>query len=106
MREATAFDVEIEDDVISVSASIGVALFPQHAAEPHALLKLADEAMYAAKRNGKNTFCFYSATDRGTGSSAERESPASAERESSPSARRKKRTAGEPRSPGAATAER
>jgi diguanylate cyclase (GGDEF)-like protein len=34
------------------SASIGVALFPESASEPAALLRLADEAMYQAKRAG------------------------------------------------------
>jgi GGDEF domain-containing protein len=36
-----------------------VALFPQHADEPATLLKLADQAMYDAKRMGKNAFAFY-----------------------------------------------
>jgi diguanylate cyclase (GGDEF)-like protein len=37
-----------------VSASIGYALAPQDATQPLRLLQLADEAMYAAKRAGKN----------------------------------------------------
>jgi diguanylate cyclase (GGDEF)-like protein/PAS domain S-box-containing protein len=37
-----------------VSASIGYALAPHDAAQPLRLLQLADEAMYAAKRAGKN----------------------------------------------------
>ena len=37
-----------------VSASIGYALAPEDAQHPLALLQLADDAMYAAKRAGKN----------------------------------------------------
>ena len=41
-----------------VSASIGVALSPLDAAEPAALLEQADDALYRAKREGRNTFRF------------------------------------------------
>jgi diguanylate cyclase (GGDEF)-like protein len=37
-----------------VSASIGYALAPYDASQPLRLLQLADHAMYAAKRGGKN----------------------------------------------------
>jgi len=37
-----------------VSASIGYALAPQDAHQPLNLIQLADDAMYAAKRSGKN----------------------------------------------------
>ena len=38
----------------SVSASIGMALFPEHARDELSLMKRADMAMYLAKRSGKN----------------------------------------------------
>jgi len=38
----------------SVSASIGMALFPEHASDELSLMKRADMAMYLAKRSGKN----------------------------------------------------
>lgn len=41
--------------LVQVSASIGVALFPQHATDGSGLMKLADQAMYEAKNAGKNT---------------------------------------------------
>ncbi len=44
---------------ISVSASIGVALFPQHGDDAETLMHHADQAMYQAKKHGKNTFCFF-----------------------------------------------
>jgi GGDEF domain-containing protein len=37
-----------------VSASIGYALAPDDATQPLRLLQLADHAMYAAKRGGRN----------------------------------------------------
>jgi len=43
-----------------VTASIGVAIFPDDAEDANALLKRADMALYRAKEEGKNTFQFYS----------------------------------------------
>lgn len=44
----------------NVSASIGITLYPQDAADINELLKKADHAMYAAKRLGRNQFaCFH-----------------------------------------------
>lgn len=37
-----------------LTASFGIALFPDHADEPDALLRAADEALYAAKGAGRN----------------------------------------------------
>jgi diguanylate cyclase (GGDEF)-like protein/PAS domain S-box-containing protein len=45
----------------NVTASIGISLFPDDAADAAALMKHADTAMYAAKQNGKNTYSFYRA---------------------------------------------
>jgi diguanylate cyclase (GGDEF)-like protein/PAS domain S-box-containing protein len=42
-----------------VSASIGVALFPEHGRELSTLLKNADAAMYQAKRDGRNQVSFF-----------------------------------------------
>ena len=44
----------------SVTASIGISVFPDDAADAVALMKHSDMAMYAAKQAGKNTFRFYS----------------------------------------------
>ena len=43
-----------------VTASIGISIFPDDAADAPALMKHADTAMYAAKQAGKNTWRFYS----------------------------------------------
>jgi diguanylate cyclase (GGDEF)-like protein len=39
------------EEELEVSVSIGVASFPEHAADPEGLVKAADDAMYAAKRS-------------------------------------------------------
>jgi len=44
----------------SVTASIGISIFPDDAADASALMKHADMAMYAAKQAGKNCVRFYS----------------------------------------------
>jgi diguanylate cyclase (GGDEF)-like protein/PAS domain S-box-containing protein len=44
----------------SVTASIGISIFPDDAADAVALMKHSDIAMYAAKQAGKNTCRFYS----------------------------------------------
>jgi diguanylate cyclase (GGDEF)-like protein len=44
----------IEEHELTISASIGISLYPKNAQEPSELMQQADSAMYAAKRNGKN----------------------------------------------------
>ncbi|KJV24791.1 hypothetical protein VI06_21060 [Aquitalea magnusonii] len=39
---------------VQVSASIGLAVSPLHSTDANSLIKLADQAMYQAKHNGKN----------------------------------------------------
>ena len=46
-----------------VSPSIGIALYPEHAADEHELLQLADQAMYRAKQTGGNRLCHAPLTD-------------------------------------------
>ena len=45
---------------IEISASIGIAVYPQHGEDLTVLMKNADTAMYSAKRNGRNSFQFFS----------------------------------------------
>jgi diguanylate cyclase (GGDEF)-like protein len=52
---------EIEGGTLSVTASIGISLFPESAANPDELLQHADLAMYAIKREGGNGIRFFSA---------------------------------------------
>jgi diguanylate cyclase (GGDEF)-like protein len=48
--------LRLEDHDIVVTGSIGMALCPEDAETPEALLRFADTAMYAAKGAGKNTW--------------------------------------------------
>ena len=50
-----------EHHEITVSPSIGISLFPDHAQVPTELLKHADTAMYQAKAAGRRTWQVYSA---------------------------------------------
>ncbi len=47
---------------IPASLSIGVSFYPTESVRPRELIRQADKAMYQAKRQGKNTFCFYDST--------------------------------------------
>jgi diguanylate cyclase (GGDEF)-like protein/PAS domain S-box-containing protein len=51
----------VDKKELSVSASIGVAMYPADGEDISGLLRHADIAMYRAKENGGNNYCFYSA---------------------------------------------
>ena len=51
----TVFQTELGE--MSVKASIGVATFPRDASTPEELFKITDQALYAAKRSGRNKVC-------------------------------------------------
>jgi diguanylate cyclase (GGDEF)-like protein/PAS domain S-box-containing protein len=55
----TPFD--IEGRRIYAGASIGIALYPEHALDLEGLLRSADTAMYQAKARGRQNFQFFSA---------------------------------------------
>ncbi len=56
---ALAEPVLLEGRPISVTPSVGIARYPQHAANAADLVKHADEAMYQAKRQGRATHRWY-----------------------------------------------
>ncbi|WP_263771340.1 bacteriohemerythrin [Propionivibrio soli] len=47
------FDL-VDGHRVSIACSIGIALYPEHGRDEKRLLKRADEAMYQAKREGRN----------------------------------------------------
>ncbi|MEC4718819.1 EAL domain-containing protein [Noviherbaspirillum sp. CPCC 100848] len=47
------------NEVVYLSASIGITLFPSDASTPENLIRNADQAMYAAKSNGRNQFSYF-----------------------------------------------
>ena len=56
----TSTPIEIDGDhpPIMVTASIGIALYPDHGDTKDTLLSAADDAMYAAKKSGRNSYMF------------------------------------------------
>jgi diguanylate cyclase (GGDEF)-like protein/PAS domain S-box-containing protein len=59
--DGLAAPIAVRDGLeVAVSASIGVALYPRHAVQADQLLAFADDAMYRAKRAGKNRFAMHS----------------------------------------------
>lgn len=60
---AIAHPVFLCGEEFSISASIGISLYPQDGANEMALAKNADSAMYRAKNLGKNNYQYYSSPD-------------------------------------------
>jgi len=61
----TAFEAPLlldDRQEVSVSTSIGISLYPDHAQVPTELLKQADTAMYQAKAAGRRTYMRYDET--------------------------------------------
>lgn len=54
-----ATPVEVAGRELTVTSSLGIALFPADGEEGETLLRNADAAMYRAKEVGRNTFQFY-----------------------------------------------
>ena len=54
-RRIEQLRIETFGETISVTASIGVALCPEHGDDVDDVLRAADDAMYEAKRAGRNT---------------------------------------------------
>jgi diguanylate cyclase (GGDEF)-like protein len=46
----------IAEHSINIGASIGIAYFPDDGCDTQTLTRMADEAMYAAKRQGRNCY--------------------------------------------------
>ena len=60
--EAVNQKFKIEGHVIHVGACVGISLFPLDGDEALDLIKMADTAMYEAKKIGSNNFQFYSSS--------------------------------------------
>lgn len=58
---ALARRFDIDNQTLEVSASVGVSIFPQDGEDVATLVERADEAMYRAKRLGRNNYQLYSA---------------------------------------------
>lgn len=51
--------MKVEDQTVSLTASVGVTMFPQDRVEPDTLLRHADHALFEAKNLGKNRVVFF-----------------------------------------------
>jgi diguanylate cyclase (GGDEF)-like protein/PAS domain S-box-containing protein len=49
----------VEGHEVAISVSIGISIFPESAYDAEELMKQADSAMYAAKREGKNRLTYF-----------------------------------------------
>jgi diguanylate cyclase (GGDEF)-like protein len=59
LQESISTAYKLENGDVSVTASIGGAIYPQDGHSPEELLHLSDETMYAVKKSGKNGIRFH-----------------------------------------------
>ena len=59
IRQALEEDFIVGELRLSISACIGVAIYPEHGDDPTTLARSADQAMYVAKESGRNKVCVY-----------------------------------------------
>lgn len=62
LRQALAQPFTIEGHELTISASIGIALYPDHGADAEELSRHADLAMYRAKQGGRNRLDLFTPT--------------------------------------------
>jgi len=60
VRRAMSGEMDIEGRILSVGASMGVAVYPNDGRNVHDLLQAADAAMYESKHGGPDAVHFYS----------------------------------------------
>ena len=49
----------LQTELVEISASIGITLYPEDGGDAETLIKNADQAMYAAKQQGRNRFNYF-----------------------------------------------
>jgi EAL domain-containing protein (putative c-di-GMP-specific phosphodiesterase class I) len=59
LLETIAEPCQIEQYELAVTSSIGIAMYPADSEDFESLYKCADQAMYRAKQNGRNGYCFF-----------------------------------------------
>jgi len=57
--EAVRDPFPCDGHLLSITTSLGIALFPEHGSNPETLMQRADIAMYRAKHSGRNLWKFY-----------------------------------------------
>lgn len=66
LLQALAYPIELEGGSYAVSASMGIALYPDHGEDVQTLLRRADVAMYVAKQAREGWFVYDAAQDQHT----------------------------------------
>jgi diguanylate cyclase (GGDEF)-like protein/PAS domain S-box-containing protein len=66
LRDALRKPFDIGGREVTVTASIGITVFPTDSTDSEVLIKYADTAMYAAKEAGRDAFRFYTAAMNAT----------------------------------------
>ena len=66
LRDAFRRPFDLGGREVTVTASIGITVFPADSTDPEVLIKYADTAMYAAKEAGRDAFRFYTAAMNAT----------------------------------------
>jgi len=56
--ETVAKPYQLKNDRVTIGASIGIAIYPDHTLNPQELVTLADQTMYKIKQQGKNNYEF------------------------------------------------
>lgn len=62
MIDAIKHPITVENETIYITGSIGIAIWGNDTHSADELITCADQAMYQAKQNGKNRYCYFSPT--------------------------------------------
>jgi diguanylate cyclase (GGDEF)-like protein/PAS domain S-box-containing protein len=65
IKEAVGTSCELDRQQITISSSIGIAVYPDHSSTPDLLIKNAESAMYSAKEEGRNAIRFFTSEING-----------------------------------------
>lgn len=57
--EFLSHPIYLNEGVVTIGASIGIAIYPENTEEAGKLIRLADKAMYKIKSKNKNSYAFY-----------------------------------------------
>ena len=62
LLEVLSKSMNVNDNILYVSSSIGISIYPDDGESTQNLLKYADSAMYKAKDEGRNNYQYYNST--------------------------------------------
>ena len=60
--DAMSAPFQLKDEVVYISTSVGISLYPIDGEDVEVLLKNADQAMYEAKSQGRNRYYYFTPT--------------------------------------------